>query len=127
MTTFSGVAVRFGVKAEDGLSMSRQAIVDALPRFFKRGAPVHLGHGLVKVGKVISASLTPAALTVKFEVTDDSAASLISTDGFCALSVGFKYNDHDVRNGVLQGCDLNEISLADIPGCPGCHINFPNH
>jgi hypothetical protein len=128
MTTFTGVAVRFGVKAADGLSMSKKAITDALPRFFKRGAPVHLGHGRVPVGKVISAQVTPTALTVKFEVHDASAASLVNSDDFCSLSVGFAYSmARDVRKGVLHGCDLNEISLVDIPGCPGCNINFPNH
>ena len=123
---FTGTAVRFGVRADDGLSMSRGAVEEALPAFLKRGGPVHSGHGRVQVGKVISAEVTPAALIVKFEITDPSAARLVEPDCFGSLSVGFKYSPkRDVHAGVLHGMDLLEISLADIPGCPGCQIHFP--
>ena len=128
MTTFTGVAVRFLVQAEDGLCVTRKAVEEALPRFFKLGGPVHFGHGRRAIGKVLSAQVTPSALVIKFEVNDPTFAAWAADGTTSALSIGFRFNRRqDVRNNVVHGCDLNEISLTDIPGCPGCRIHFPNH
>jgi len=72
---------------------------------------------------VLSAQVTPSALLVKFDVTDPIIARWAADGTTPALSIGFRFNRRqDVRDNVVHGCDLDEISVVDIPGCPGSVI-----
>ena len=126
-STFGGWAVRFGVEAEDGLRASREAVEVAMPDYVRRGAPLHLCHGEMQIGRVLAHEVNDAGLRIEFEVVDSGLCWLIRRGHLRALSMGFAFNRmRDIVDGSLVGLDLKEFSLGPTPACPGCWIDSIN-
>ena len=70
---FSGWAVRFGVAAEDGLSIGKNVLERELPEFFARGSRICEMHGSETIGRVLSTTISEHGLWIQFVNRDDAA------------------------------------------------------
>lgn len=122
---FTGTACCFDVVAQDGLSVSRAAVVEALPAFWARGAAIHEMHRAQPVGRVLSTTVTAEGLQISFYISNDNARARVENRCYRGLSLGFAFNRaRDVQGHNLVGLDIEEVSLCPVPSCVGSLIVF---
>lgn len=121
----AGVASSETKDADDEV-VKRDAMMEALPDYFKSGPALREMHQPMAAGKGLHASVDAQGRT-QFEalVVDPVAVKKVQTGVYTGFSIGgrvLRRNEEDPR--VIEAIRLTEISLVDRPANPDARISL---
>jgi hypothetical protein len=125
--TVFGVASTEAVDSQ-GEIITRAAMQDALPDFFKYGTgALRAMHQPIAAGTVTKATVNEAGETeIEAIVVDPVEITKVKTGTYKGFSVGGSkiMSKYDAANKTINGMNLSEISLVDRPSNPGAIITM---